>query len=470
VSEKKIWTGIIAGSVVIAGSFAFMVHTEKGKIRETHAAVDSLRTEIDKSRTTIRTTPDLEREVIVLREIAERIKEVLPDTKDLNDLIRNFQDYSRETGVRPSSFKPKDTAKDRGRGKLASAFEKVAYTLTLEADLFQFLDFVNKIETHRRFMSINSFKLDATSRRKLESEGFASHKIQMEVETYKYVPKAGDTQEVKIEGYDRKRDLLAGEINRRRQAVSLASYTYRGPRGRRDPFIDPRVPSKVTDPNAWTVQRQMDEVDELVRRLDEATKYWDSSKKAASVLDRMVQRSELEKTLALLQEDLRRIEGEKKINYKPAEKRLTLNVVEPLAALRSELEASRAIAGPSREALEQVGAAMERHILAGEYDAALDSYKAIESGLGLIHLDPPREELAEWIRQLAFDAGTLRDFGKIKLTIYGYVIIGENPPVVMINGRTRSIGDPVGTELIVEAIRPSEVDFIYHGVVLTRHY
>jgi hypothetical protein len=32
------------------------------------------------------------------------------------------------------------------------------------------------------------------------------------------------------------------------------------------------------------------------------------------------------------------------------------------------------------------------------------------------------------------------------------------------------IGDPVGKELIVEAIRPAEVDFIFRGVVLTRQY
>lgn len=469
-SDKKVWIGIATSGLLVAGIFGYMVRAQKQSIEESRAAVTALRSQIDKSRTTIRGTPELEREVIVLREIAERIKEVLPDTKDLNDLIRNFQDYSRETGVRPSGFKPKDAAKDRTKGKAASAFEKVAYSLTLEADLFQFLDFLNRIETHRRFMSVNSFKIDATTRRQLEENGVASHRINMEVETYKYVPRSTDTQEVRIEGYERKRDLLAGEINRRRQALTLATYSYRGPRGRRDPLIDPRVPARVDDPDAWTVQRQMEEVDELIRRLDEATTFWGAAQKADSVLDRMVQRSELEKTLALLEEDLRRIDSSKKVNYKPAEKRLQLSVVEPLAVLRLELESSRAIAGPSREALEQVGGAMERHILAGEFDAALDAYKAISSGLALIERDPAREELADWLRQLAFDAETLRDFAKIKLVMGGYAIIEENPPVVIINGRSRTIGDPVGNDLIVESIRPAEVDFIFRGVILTRQY
>lgn len=469
-SQKKVWIGIATTGFLAAAALGYVIRNEKLAIEESQNSVATLRTQIDKARTTVRGTPELEREVIVLREIAERIKEVLPDTKDLNDLIRNFQDYSRETGVRPSSFKPKDTAKDRGKGKAASAFEKVAYTLNLEADLYQFLDFLNRIETHRRFMTVNSFKIDATTRRKLEEDGVASHRIQMEVETYKYVPKAGDTEEVRIEGYERKRDLLAGEINRRRQALTIATYTYRGSRGRRDPLIDPRVPAHVEDPNAWTVQRQMEEVDELVRRVEEAVAFWEASRNEGSVLNRMVQRSELEKSLAMLEEDLRRIDGEKKVNYKPAEKRLQLNVVDPLALLRKELEDTRAIAGPSREELEQVGASMDRHIHAGEYAAALNAYKALADSLDLIQRDPPREELANWLRQLAFDAETLRDFAKIELSMGGYAIIEENPPVVIINGRSRTIGDPVGNDLIVEAIRPSEVDFIFRGVVLTRQY
>ena len=306
-SDKKIWGGIAAGGLLGAAIFGYLIHSEQGTIEEKRQEVVGLRTQIETARKTVRGTPELEREVIVLREISDRIREVLPDTKDVNDLIRDFQDFSRETGVRPSAFKPKDQ-RNRGRGKAKTAFEKVSYSLTLEADLFQFLDFLNKIETHRRFMSVSSFKIDAASRRELEEEGVASHRIQMEVENYKYVQKAGSISEAKIDGYERKRDLLAGEINRRRQGLTLATYTYRGPRGRRDPLIDPRVPSKVDDPNAWTVQRQMEEVDELIRRMEEAQQYWESSRTAGSVLDRMVQRGELEKVIALLDEDLRRIE------------------------------------------------------------------------------------------------------------------------------------------------------------------
>ena len=94
----------------------------------------------------------------------------------------------------------------------------------------------------------------------------------------------------------------------------------------------------------------------------------------------------------------------------------------------------------------------------------------LADGLDLIENDPGREELADWLRQLAFDAKTLRDFEKIQLDITGFAIIEDKPPAVIVNGRSRTVGDPIGDELIVEAIRPNELDLIFRGVVLTRVY
>ncbi|MEM6674010.1 MAG: type 4a pilus biogenesis protein PilO [Planctomycetota bacterium] len=467
-NEKKFWTVFAGISGAVALGAGYLIYSEHGQIEAAQAAVTKLRQDIAKSRETIRTTAEIEREVIVLREIADRIREILPDTKDLVNLIRDFQDYSKEAGVRTSGFKP---SQDRSRrGQQAGAFEKVAYQLTLTADTFQFLDFLNRIETHSRFMAVSSFKMNAASRKVLEEEGVANHRIQMEVETYKYVPRAGEADEVDISGYERKRDLLAGEINRRRAALTLQTYTYRGPRGRRDPLIDPRVPAQVDDPNAWTVQRQMEEVDELVRRIEEARSYWEASNKASSVLERMVQRSELEKIIAMLDDDLRRIDKEKRITYKPAEKRLTLNVVEPLQALRLALNASKATAGPSVAEMQTVGDAMVRHIDDGNYELALDAYKALADSLDLVDGDPDRVALADWLRQLASDAEILRDFEMIEMDIGGFAILEGKNPVIIIDGTRRTIGDLVGKELIVHDVRPNQVDFVFRGAVLTRDF
>ena len=468
-NERKFWItfGSVAG--VIALTAGYLIYSEKEEIEAAKLHVAGLRQEIATARETVRTTPEIERDVIVLREISDRIREILPNTKDLTNVVRDFQEYSKEAGVATSGFRPSSNA---NRGRQTGAFEKVAYQLTLESDTFQFMDFLNRIETHSRFMAASSFKITAASRKTLEQDGIARHRIQMEIETYKYVPREGEANEVKIAGYERKRDLLTGEINRRRSALTLETFRYRGPRGRRDPLIDPRVPARVDDPNAWTVQRQMEEVSELITRMEEAQKYWEASNAADSVLEKMVQRSELEKILTMLADDLNRIEKESRISYKPAEKRLSIGVVEPMQELRAALMSTVATLGPSIAELQTVGDNMVKHIENGDFDLALDSFKALSNSLDQVKGDKEREELADWLRQLAEDATTLRDFELIELSIGGYAIIEGTNPVIIIDGHRRSVGDPVGTnlELIVHDVRPNEVDFVFRGAVLTRDF
>ena len=466
-SEKKFWATFGGVTTAIALGAGYLIYSEFGQIEAARAHVAQLRTDIKTARETVRKTPEVEREVIVLREISDRIREVLPDTKDLLNVIRDFQDYSKEAGVKPSAFRPSN---DPGNGRRQQgAFEKVGYQLTMTGDSFQFLEFLDKIETHSRFMAVSSFKVNAASRKALEEDGVANHRIQMEVETYKYVQPSAETTGVEINGYERKRDLLAGEIARRRDALTtLETYRYRGPRGRRDPLIDPRVPAQVDDPNAWTVQRQMEEVDQLVARMAEARRYWEASNSAASVLERMVQRSELEKVITLLDEDIRRIERENRISYKPAEKRLSLGVTEPLAELRLTLAKRKADTGPSVVQMLTVGDLIFDHISAGDYGMALDAFKALEDELELVKGPEERARLADWLRLLADDARTLRDFAAIEMVIGGYALHEGYAPVVIVNGKTRSVGDPVGDELIVHDVRPNEIDFVFRGAILTR--
>lgn len=466
-NERNFWISLAAASSVCALGAGYMIYAELGQIEDARIEVASLRTKISEARTTVRRTPEVEREVIVLREIAGRIREVLPDKEGLIELVRDVQDFKNETKVEFDSFKPVNQSNGR-RGP--SAFEQVAYQFALKADTFQFLDFLNKIETHSRFMAVSSFKINAASRTSLEEEGVAKHRVQMEVVTYKYVPTANSDTIANISGYERKRDLLAGEIARRRQALVLQTFRYRGHRGRRDPLIDPRVPARVDDPNAWTVQRQMEEVEELERRMAEAKKYWEASNAASSVLERMVQRSELEKILAMLEDDLRRIEREGRINYKPAEKKLTLQVLDPLAELQLALDATRPDSGPTLEEMQVVGDSMLQSIEEGDFDLAITTFKGLEDSLDLVRDDEEREALVDSIRNLNFEAETLRDFGLIEMNITGYALLENRSPVVIIDSKRHSIGDPVGTELIVHDVRPNEVDFVFRGAILTREF
>ena len=171
----------------------------------------------------------------------------------------------------------------------------------------------------------------------------------------------------------------------------------------------------------------MEEVDQLVARMAEARRYWDASNSAASVLERMVQRSELEKVITLLDEDIRRIEKESRISYKPAEKRLSLGVTEPLAELRLTLARRKADTGPSVVQMQTVGDLMVDHISAGDYGMALDAFKALEDELEA--RQGPRSAPAS---RTGFACSpttprTLRDFAAIEMVIGGRGPRGVRP-------------------------------------------
>ncbi|MDG1490884.1 MAG: type 4a pilus biogenesis protein PilO, partial [Planctomycetota bacterium] len=245
-NDKQFWSafgGITAGLALLLG---YLIFSELQSVDTAQAEVVSLRDQIKRSRTTVQSTPEVEQEVIILREISDRIREILPDTKDLNNVIRDFQEYMQEAGVSSQGFRP--TSRSNARQRTRSAFERVSYQWRLAGDTFQVLDFLNRIETHSRFMAVSSLSIKSANRRQILDEGLASHTIVLDVETYKYVPPGANEGEVEIRSYERKRDLLSGKIGIRRQALNLQTYRYQGPRGRRDPLVDPRVPARVDDP------------------------------------------------------------------------------------------------------------------------------------------------------------------------------------------------------------------------------
>lgn len=463
-SDKKMWAGLVGGGLLLAAGAGTLIYYKAEDIEIARGEVAKLQTSIDNARTTIEGTGVLEREVIVLREMSEVIHQILPDSEEVNNLIHTLHEYAGQASVRTTSYKRKP---DHQRGRKAD-FDKVAYTLTLEGDTFQFLDLLNRIETHSRFIAVPSFKLSAATRKQIEDNGVAQHKIQLDLETYKFEPKA-HAQTVQIEGYARKRDLLAGEINRRRQKLTtLSSYTFRGARGRRDPWIDPRVPTNVEDESLLSVQEQMDLVEEMRVRMDGAREQWAAVENAVNVLAAMIARRDLEETLARIEEDLRRIEAESQISYVPAQKRLKNDVYDPLDELRREVTESQGLLGPSKEMLVEVADAMARHIDEGEYELALDTFETIQGSLDLVKGDPVRAKLADRVRQRAEDARTLRDFQQIEMEIGGVAIIEGMPPAIIINGRSLTIGDVVGSELEITEIRPNEIDFYFRGLILTR--
>jgi Tfp pilus assembly protein PilO len=465
-NPRKAWILVVGGGALCALGLGGLLYWQHGQIETARENVAKLRGSIESSRKLIEGSGALEREVIVLRELSEVMKGILPDNDDVNNLVRTLQRFSDESGVRIAGLKKKT---EQANKKEKSDFDKVAYTLSLEGDAFQFLDFLDLLESHSRFMRVPSFRITAAQRNELQKEGVPSHKVSIDVETYVYEPKK-DQKTIKIDGYDRKRDLLLGEIDRRKGSLQVATYAYRGARGRRDPWIDPRVPVQADAPSTMSVQEQMDLVQQLAERTQEVMAKWAAVQTAENVIIEMTTRADMEELLAKLEEEVRRVVAEKPVAYVPSQTRLQVEVVDILNNLRTTLAASEQGRGPTETQLKELESSMVAHREKGEYKLMLEAFSMLDNRLTAVENDPLRKPLVERLRDLAYEARTVLDFEKVRMEVGGVFLIEGGAPVAMINGRTLTEGDLLQNDLVVLAIKREEIEFVFRGIVFARRF
>jgi len=460
VNEKKRWILFAGLSVLAALGLGTLLFYQHRSIEQRRTEVASLQKTIEDSRKLLQETPELIKNVIIQRETDGVIKEILSDEKDLNNLSRALTQFCEESGIGFSSIK-KD--KDSKKGK--EDFERVGYTLQFDADAFQLLSFLDKVESYARFMSITALKLTAANRSDYAEQEVPRHRVQLDLETYVYAPKE-DTKEVRIDHFEKKRDLLISEISQRAAELRVPTYGYKGQRGRRDPWIDPRVP--VDGGPQLSIEEQIAIVEGLIEKSDEIQKVWQEAKGAENLIQTMKLRADLEERLVLLEDVIRKVQSEGQLVYVPAVRRFDKNVVAVVESVRQQMSSGEGGSGPSTALLRETSEAMERHIAAQEYELAQQAFATLEQRLALAEHDPLKEPLVRSIRELKQLADTVLAFEAIPLEIQGIALYEERPPVALINGQAVSEGEILGDELIVHNIRPDQIEFAYRGLVLAR--
>jgi Tfp pilus assembly protein PilO len=472
-STRNVWLTLVIGSIVICGSLGGLVHVAHRNIEAAQVDLQTLQDQVTVARNTTSQTPKLEREVIVLRELSSFVEETLPSTEDLTALIEDLKEYLQEADVEVESF----GLRPSGPSALTqnTGIDRIGYTLTFEGGLFELMTFLSRIESDERFMAVRSFKLVSASRAALEREGRALHHIQVDIETYTYSPE--DTvAEASIDGYERKRDLLVGDIGTRGKALRPSVYRFTGDRGRRDPWVDLRVPAQGED-GGPTVQEQVQFVESLIDFVDVAQAEWALVQASSNSIDRIVKRGRLSQTLARLDEELRRLNADFDIRYVPALRRFELEVLEPRDVLRLAMEEDSQ-SGPSRDELLALEEAMLRHLERAEFGLATNAFAAHEASLSRVQSDPQRWEIAQRLSEYDRQARTAFEFSQLELRFGGSVIIEQGDPSVIVirelqgtrEVRSYSVGDFVLPGLEVAAVRPNEVVFYFKGYELTRVY
>jgi hypothetical protein len=173
--------------------------------------------------------------------------------------------------------------------------------------------------------------------------------------------------------------------------------------------------------------------------------------------------------MALIEEEVRRVEDAGQLVFIPAERRFHTEVVLALEDLRELITGERGGFGPTAAELRETLDAMGRHFDIGEFQLALQAFKILEPGLEAAERDDVRGPLVKRLREKAEIAQGVLAFERIQLDINGIAIHDGLSPVAVINGTTVGVGEMLpGTEVIVQAIRKDEIEFGFRGLVLVR--
>ncbi|MBL9077118.1 MAG: type 4a pilus biogenesis protein PilO [Planctomycetes bacterium] len=467
-TQKKQLIAILGGAAGICLLAAGGVYHAQGQIEELNRQVEEKRQAIAAAETKIAQIPNLEKDVIILRENLDEYVKILPDSKELNAFVRMLQQFERQSGILGTGLIKKNARADKSKNRFAA----IEYTYEMTATLWQFLKFINLIENYERFVSITDFSITAGGKGKNDDtrDGDVVHTVKLALQTYTYNGKAAG-KEVEIPDYSAQREALREEIWKRMQAIKIEKYEHRGHQGRRDIFVDPRERGdQRTDGPSPAEQRAL--VDKYVTEVSRLREMLQRMRKPDTTL---FEQYALEKGL---REGLEKLSGEvnvdeTRLSYAPFRLRWAKEVVQPLEDLRTQVqdvakvEPKRVDPFLPKADMEQLVADMQRECGNGQLEDAKNRYESVANRLGVPSTDP-RYELAVAAKAWHHKASTAIDFKGMDLRIQGVVVNRGGRSGVLMNGETYEEGDYVSDDLLVKLVEEEQVWFVFRGLTLVR--
>jgi len=341
----------------------------------------------------------------------------------------------------------------------------VSYTLELEGDAFQLLSFLDLVETNDRFLRVPRFEVDAARRQELLGDGQRVHNIRLDVETFVFEPGA-ESEPVAIEWADWKIEQLRGEVSRRRTGLEPAEFEYRGRRGRRDPWVDPR--------HAPALDRSREEDtavlkgDLLASSVSEAWASWRELEESSSAIEEAGLSEELEVEVVRLEALARGLLETERSQGNSQEPSFSTEALDSLRALRAALDEERGNRGPSIARLREISAAMRAHAESDQHALALEALAPVAADLDWLADDPDRAPYVEALQSAAFRSQAVLDFDAMGYSPRGVVILGDRA-AVLVGGRAVMEGDQIKGEVLVQSVTSGEVVFEFRGVLIKRH-
>ncbi|MFT7617989.1 MAG: Tfp pilus assembly protein PilO [Planctomycetota bacterium] len=462
-TKKKAWIIIGVSASLILGS-AGVVYMDYTTIGEEEAKIGSLKNQ--NSMANVRISKIRGHEDRVLKErmvVKERVK-ILPEDKEINQIVKKITDFSAASGVEVTDLDD-SSARNRGRRKSAGAFLDIAYKLGVRGTLAQFLDFMNRFESHDRFVKVKSLAISSDQKPSGDDEeGPAIHQIELVLETYVYQPGQNNQAPVNIVNAD-KRTLALMEEGGNVDPFELDFYDYVIQNDRRDIFADPRVKSGV---NAELRRVQAKNIDEQEKMLEQFVENFGKLKQALedeakllSFVEKLTFAATVNEQLTAFSQELETAQKTKSISARSLQGRFEDEVVTPFRAIY-KIRRENDSRGLAQKELEAEYRRMSLSFDAGRYEDVIASAKAL-GAVKTADSGPKMKGVFSKIEKISLRASTRHEFAQIPIAVTGYVYQPSQPTqgIIIINSRAYSPGEVFAEGVIVGKIDLSQVVFLY---------
>jgi type IV pilus assembly protein PilO len=161
--SKLPWYGQIGAFIALTaagvGTFwNFYARDAQASIDQRRGQLAKLRQEIDRGLATAKRLPDFRREVASLEAQLERLREVLPEERDVADLLRRVQGMATQSNLAILGFAPKAVAKKQLHAEWPIG-------LKLEGNYHDLGAFLERVSKFPRIINVGDIKIAARAER-----------------------------------------------------------------------------------------------------------------------------------------------------------------------------------------------------------------------------------------------------------------------------------------------------------------
>ncbi len=467
-TQKKQLLAIGGGAALVCALAVGGVFYAQGLIDEIGTSIESKRQSITAAEAKIAKIPAAEKDVIILRENLGEYVKILPDTKELSDFVRMLNQFERQSGITGTGLILKNSRVAKGSDR----FALIEYSYEMTATLWEFLKFVNLIENYERFVNIAEFSVLSGDRGKQEDlrDGNVVHTVRLLLQTYTYNGKATG-KEVLIPDYQTQVEALGEEIFKGLQRSLVEKYNPKGPNGRRDILVDPRLRGDLDVKGLPPA----DQLALLVRYSTETQGLMEMLQRMRRQDTTMFEQYALEKRI---REGITKMDADldtdgARITYSPYRLRWGKEVQTQVEVLRQAMnQPGKPEPRPQdpylpAPELEQLVAQMEADCTAGQLEDAKNRYQAVAVRLAVPSGDP-RHKLAVAAKAWHVKATTALDFRALDLRLQGVVVNRGGRSGVLLNGEVYEEGEYVSDELLIKLVEEERIWFVFRGLTLVR--